>query len=109
MWEVGVRSRLFAGLGGSVDAYGAMKDDNLVVSAVAGSESTSYSYACVSVERLSALCVCWNEFTNIGIVRLHRSDSLASGSKWNMLPEQSRTRPPTSSHYLFHYDHELCI
>lgn len=54
MWEEGVRDRLFAGLGGSVDAYGAMKDDNLVLSAVAGSESTSYSYACVSVERLSA-------------------------------------------------------
>ncbi|KAM7453522.1 hypothetical protein BLSTO_05730 [Blastocystis sp. subtype 1] len=47
---------LFAGLGGSVDAY------NLVISAVAGSESTSYTYACVSVERLSAWCVCLSEF-----------------------------------------------
>ena len=51
---MGVRRRLFNGLGGSIQAYGAMKDDNLVLSAVAGSDSTSYSYACITVERLSA-------------------------------------------------------
>ena len=52
-----------------MDAYGAMKDDNLVISAVAGSESTSYTYACVSVERLSAWCVCLSESHFILLLR----------------------------------------
>ena len=74
VWDEMVRRRLFAGLGGSVDAYGAMKDDNLVISAVAGSESTSYTYACVSVERLSAWCVCLSEFMWMGSVAIQGSD-----------------------------------
>lgn len=62
-----MRRRLFNGLGGSIQAYGAMKDDNLVLSAVAGSDSTSYSYACITVERLSAWCVCLEMWVRNGV------------------------------------------
>ena len=47
-------SSLFAGLNGSVQAYGMMNEDSLLVSAVVGNESTNYNYACVTVERVSA-------------------------------------------------------
>lgn len=46
--------RLFAGLGGSVKAYGSTNEDSLLISAVVGSESTNFNYACVSVERITA-------------------------------------------------------
>ena len=46
--------RVFDGLGGSVKAYGVMSEDSLLISAVVGSESTNFNYACVSVERITA-------------------------------------------------------
>ena len=44
---------LFAELGGSVKAYGSLKEENLTISAIVGNESTNYNYACVSIEKLS--------------------------------------------------------
>ena len=52
---------LFAELGGSVNAYGALKEDNMMISAIVGNDSTNYNYACVSIEKLSDLCVCSNK------------------------------------------------
>lgn len=47
-----MRNRLFKGLGGSLDAYGALNEENLILSALGGSDSANYSYACVGVERV---------------------------------------------------------
>ena len=47
-----MRNRLFKGLGGSLDAYGALNEENLILSALGGSDSANYSYACVCVERV---------------------------------------------------------
>ena len=49
---------LFAELGGSVKAYGSLKEENLTISAIVGNESTNYNYACVAIERLSECFVC---------------------------------------------------
>ena len=105
---MGVRCRLFNGLGGSIQAYGAMKDDNLVLSAVAGSDSTSYSYACITVERLSAWCVCLEEWC--GGVRFGRCFH-----EWNRVPEQSRSEFLSFqlifiiSLFLSFVNYELCV
>lgn len=42
-----------------MNAYGALKEDNMMISAIVGNESTNYNYACVSIEKLSDLCVCF--------------------------------------------------
>ena len=51
--EAGREGSLFSGLEGGINPYGAIKDNNLMLSAFVGGEVTNYSYACVSVEKLN--------------------------------------------------------
>ena len=44
--------RLFKTLGGDVNAYGAQNEDSLLLSSLGSNDSTNYSYACVSVEKV---------------------------------------------------------
>ena len=66
---------LFAELGGSVKAYGSLKEENLTISAIVGNESTNYNYACVSIEKLSECRVCCIKEWGPAIARGGRGES----------------------------------